>query len=498
MSYLDFEILAAMDREDEAEARARQDDAPPAKRQKGSALSVVDTDDGGLDLVLINDDGIVKTTHIFPTTVEILKCENLKAFERRNTWKLSSFGYVAWGFHAIHRIMGDTLSDDEARERWGVRFSENPHERLEVGHLDDNRLNFNIKNLEKIPESVNLLSKKTKPQKTPLNKFRGILGYNNKKVATKTVDTEAEAFFAIDVTKLRIVPADIQEYLLKHAMWRPKEYEDRYSSVEKMLSYAKMYEPRERKKPAKRESKNTYFAYRDLAEAMEALPEAHAATIKRLFAMPGVVPFDALIDAIVYYIGARCLQLVFVVNYDFYAKHMMVSKPRMTTTHTHLQMDVDGKLTYLHNKIMGREVGQSQKDGLHGGHGAGKVLDNRARVLKPLTPAENLSDKGNVLLQSAPGVVGVSWDKAHGKWYAQIKSFLKRGDKIFLGHNDDQAVAASLYVFANANKEEFKTRCGTMPDTKTRNNYVRACCVAQAMLPLAAGAQKENVIQDAL
>jgi hypothetical protein len=112
-------------------------------------------------------------------------------------------------------------------------------------------------------------------------------------------------------------------------------------------------------------------------------------------------------------------------------------------------------------------------------------------VLKPLTAAENNSDAGNVLLQSAPGLVGVSWDKANGKWRAEIKSFLRRGDGIHLGYDDDQAAAASLYAFANANKKEFKTRCATLPDAKTRNNYVRSCCVAQAMLPvpLAAGAQ---------
>jgi hypothetical protein len=493
MSYLDFEILAAMDAEDEAEARARQDDAPPAKRQKGSELSVVDTDDGGLYLILINDDGIVKTTHIFPNTVDILKRENLGAYENRNKWKLNYGGYVAWNFQPIHRILGDTLSDDEARERWTVRFAETPHDRLVVGHLDANRLNFNFENLEYIPESVNLMSKKTKPLKTTGNKFRGLAGYNNKIVSTKVVDTEAEALFLIDMTKLNIVPADMREYLLKHAMWRPKEYEERYSSVEEMLSYAKMYKKREQNKPAKRESKNTYVAYRDLAAALEALPAAHAATIKRLFAIPGIVPFDALIDAIVYYIGTRGLQLVFVVNYDFYSKHMMFSKPRMKTNQSgHLQIFLDGKLSQLHLKVMGRDVGQAQKDGLCGGHGAGKVLDNRLRVLKPLTPGENSSDAGNVLLQSAPGVVGVCWNKQKGKWKAQIDSFLQRGDTIHLGLDDNQAVAASLYAFANANKKEFKMRCATLPDAKTRNNYVRLCCAAQALLPLplATGAQK--------
>jgi|688.fasta_scaffold01415_42 hypothetical protein len=464
-------------------------DEPVAKRQKGSAFKVEDTADGGL--VLINDDGIVKTTHIFPTTVDILKRENLKSYEHRKKWKLTTGGYVAWNFQPIHRILGDTLSDDEARERWTVRFAENPHDTLVVGHLDNNPLNFNIENLEKIPQSVNLLSKKSKPLKRP-GKFWGVLGYNNKRVTTKSVDTEAEALFAIDVTKIKIVPPDVRQYLLEHAMWRPLGYEKRYSSVEKMLSYAKMYEPRERKKPAKRESKNTYFAYRDLDAAMEALPAAHAATIKQLFAMTGIVPFDAAIDAIVFYVGYFGLQLVFVINYDFYAKHMMLSKPRMKITKSgYLEIDFAGKLSFLHLKVMGRDVGQSQKDGLCGGHGAGKVLDNRARVLKPLTPGENCSDKGNVLLQSAPGVPGVSWHKALGKWEARIGSLLKRADCIFLGYDDNQAVAASWYAFANANKKEFKTICATLPDVKTRNNYVRACCGAQALLPvpLAAGAQ---------
>jgi hypothetical protein len=448
-------------------------------------LSVVDTADGGLDLVIIDDAGDIITTNISKETVLILKRENLNAFEHRKSWQLNRGGYVVWNFQLIHKILGDTLSDDEARERWGVRFAQNPHERLEVGHLDDNRLNFNITNLQKIPQSVNLASKKTNPLKTPNNKFSGKAGYNNKQVRTKVVSTEIEAFFAIDVTKLKIVPADVREYLLKHAMWKPKEYEDRYTSVEKMLAYAKAYEPRDSKKPDKRESKNNYFVYRKIADALEALPDAHSKTIKELFEIPGIVPFDAEVDAVVYYVGAKGKQIVFVIDHKFYANNMMVLKPMMCTDSSgYLLMVFDGKLTYLHLKIMGREVGQSQKDGLRGGHGAGKVLDNRSRVLKPLTAAENNSDAGNVLLQSAPGVVGVSWNKEKGKWEAKIKSFLKRGDQIYLGYDHDKAVAASWYAFANANKAAFVTRCEPLPDAKTRGKYVRACCVAQAMLPV--------------
>jgi hypothetical protein len=351
--------------------------------------------------------------------------------------------------------------------------------------LDDNRLNFNRTNLQKIPEGVNLASKKTKPTKTSSNKFKGQVVYNNKRVTTKTVDTEAEALFLIDATKLEIVPADMREYLLKYTMWRPKVYEDHYTSVEKMLAFAKKYDKRKQKKRAKRASKNSYFVYRTLDAALEALPAAHAATIKKLFEMPGIVPFDAEVDAIVYYVGAQGKQIVFVVNYDFYANNMAVLKPMMSTLPSgHLQMVFDGKMSLLHLKIMGRDVGQAQKDGLCGGHGAGKVLDNRSRVLKPLTRAENMSDSGNVLLQSAPGVVGVYWNAAKGKWQAQIQSFLKRGDYIFLGSDEDKAVAASRYTFANANKAEFKTRCETLPDAKTRGKYIRACCVAQALLPV--------------
>jgi hypothetical protein len=449
-------------------------------------LSVVDTADGGLDLVIINDAGdIIETTHILKETVLILKRVNLNAYENRKTWKLNSGGYVVFGFIPIHRIMGDLLSDDEARDRWAVRFAENPYDALVVGHLDDNPINFNLENLEKIPEIVNLASKKSQPRKTSSNKFFGEVGYNSKRVRTKTVDTEAEALFLIDATKLEIVPEDMRPYLLKHAMWRPKGYEDRYASVEKMLAFAGMYVKRNYKKPATRESKNTYTVYKDIAVALEALPDAHSKTIKDIFAVQGIVPFDAEVDAVVYYVGALGKQIVFVVNYDFYANNMAVLKPAMKTNQTgYLLMVFDGKLSFLHLKIMERNVGQSQKDGLCGGHGAGKVLDNRARVLKPLTPAENRSDAGNVLLQTAPGVVGVSWHAPNGKWLAKIQSFLTRGDQIYLGLDDDKAVAASWYAFANANKAAFKTLCETLPDAKTRNNYIRACCVAQAMLKM--------------
>ena len=452
-----------------------------------SHLSVVDTANGGLDLILINEKGdIIKTTHINADTVYLLKQKNLSAYEHRKTWKLSSNGYVAWNFLHIHSLMGETLSDDDARKLWYERFAANPYDPIVVAHLDDNRLNFNITNLAKIPQTVNLLSKKTKPVKSSSNRFFGTLTYREQKIKTKRVSTENEAMFAIDVTKLKIVPADVREYLLKHAMWRPKNYGDRYESIEKMLSYAKMYEPLVYKKQVvKRESKNTYFAYRSFAEAMEALPDAHAAKIKTVFETPGVVPFDAAIDAIVYYIGSLGREIVFVVEHDFYVNNMMVSKPSMNTLPSgHLQMTVDGKLNLLHLKIMNREIGQSQKDGMRGGHGAGKVLDNRARVLKLLTAAENVSDKGNILLQTAPGLIGVHWNKASCMWKSDIGSFLKRGHNISLGYHKEQSVAASRYAFATANKKEFKKICADMPDDKTRAKYVRACCVAQAFLPV--------------
>jgi len=443
-----------------------------------ATLVVRDTVDGGLELIVGDS-----MTKISKKTVDILKDINENAYKRRSSWKIN-LGYVTWNQVTIHRMLCDDdkrYPDVEARERWAEHFRTKPNDRLVVGHIDDNRLNFNVENLQKIPETLNLLSQTAKPKKTSSGKFYGSLTYQYELFSTKSVSTEDEAKHAMDILKLQVVPAYFRDYLLKHAMHRPEKYTDRYASVETILSHAENYKKPDRKKRAKRESRNIYLVYRSWGDAMRELPEYHAATIRALFATTGITPFDDKIDSIVHYIGAKGNEIVFVVDFDFYVHHLKDSKPRIKTISYGGYIQIESE--YLHLLVMGRKVGQSQKDGLRGGHGAGKVLDNRSRVLNLLTPSENSSDKGDVQTQSAPGLVGVSWSKRNGKWQAHISSLIGRGDQIGLGYFEDKLEAAARYAFARANKEALKKACVSMTDSKARNKYVRRCCEAKTILP---------------
>ena len=63
-----------------------------------------------------------------------------------------------------------TLSDDEAKKTWELHYVDHPDDRLVVGHLDDNRLNFNIRNLQKIPTMLNMYSNKSYPNRSKSKK----------------------------------------------------------------------------------------------------------------------------------------------------------------------------------------------------------------------------------------------------------------------------------------------------------------------------------------
>lgn len=416
------------------------------------------------------------TTNIRKRTVDLLIDKDLRVYKQMDKWNVYD-GYICWKRVRIHHIFNDLLDG----EKWNDYFSKHPKDRMVIGHLDDNKLNFNIENLQKIPQSLNLLSRKSIPCKWKSGTFGGNVGFENKVYFTKAVSTVEEAKHATDILKLWMAPEHFRDYLLLHAMHRPPAYKDRYFSVENLLLYAKEYKPRNMKTPKPRENKNQYIVWRSIEEALEHLPDIHAATVRGIFSTTGIVPFSEVNDAVVHYIGARGKELVFLVDYEFYAQHLKDARPGISVnTAGYLQMFFGGKQRMLHLAVMGREVWQTEKDGKLGGHGAGKVLDNRSRVLKPLSPAENSSDVG-FRLKSAPEAVGVCWRKRESKWYVQINSFFTLGDNIFLGYAIEKETASLYYQFAYANKEYFKYTCKDM-NAKKRNKYLRRCCALQKLL----------------
>jgi hypothetical protein len=168
------------------------------------------------------------------------------------------------------------------------------------------------------------------------------------------------------------------------------------------------------------------------------------------------------------------IQHVLLMQYLCYQKFIEPTKPRMSRNGKYLQIPLVDGLNLLHNVVMERPLGQKARDGLDGGHGYGKTLDNRKRVLTAQTPSINNSERGDYDAKSVPGVVGVV--KKNGKFAAQIGSFFVRHVTVHLGTYETAEEASAVYQFAVANKQALVEACKGL---KNRNAEVRARCVAK-------------------
>jgi len=221
-----------------------------------------------------------------------------------------------------------------------------------------------------------------------------------------------------------------------------------------------------------------YAVYRTLDEARKALPPNLMKIITTMLDTPGVPPFDETLDAVVFYTGAKAKQIVFLLENECFEKYLKPTKPKMNvTTKGYLSIMFGKKLRSLHLVVMERGIGQKERDGLEGGHGWGKTLDNRKRVLKPQTKGENLSQRGGCTDKSVPGVVGVYLRK-NGTFQAQIGSFFERADAISLGDYATVEEASAVRQFAEANKAALVEACKDLAD---RNAELRTRCIKKCI-----------------
>ncbi len=94
---------------------------------------------------------------------------------------------------------------------------------------------------------------------------------------------------------------------------------------------------------------------------------------------------------------------------------------------------------YLHREIMKPEKGM---DVDHRNH---DTLDNRKANLRICSRSSNLRNKRKTNRPCSSRYKGVSWDKQHCKWSAEI---FVRGTRFRLGRFDDQVDAATFYDVA--------------------------------------------------
>jgi len=405
--------------------------------------------------------------------------EYLHSINKLRNLKINCQGYIHSNQTPLHRLVGDKfcMTDEQVRAQYPEHFKAHPHDRIVVMHLDNDKLNFNSENLERGPQMLNLYMQMCQPRKMG-NGYAGKVTVNKKQEVTKIVKTVQEAKHATDILKMQKMLPEFRSFIFKHAMHRPVEFAEHYASIETLLARAPMYAKRVQKPQKPRESKNMYQAFRTLDAARNALTAEQWKLIDSILATPHVVPFDDDLDAVILYTGAHGKQIVLLMEYLFYTEHLEKTKPMMgTNSNGYIQINLADGLNLLHNIILDRHLHQSANDGLQGGHGWGKTLDNRKRVLSPQTVNENNSQRGRADVKSVPGVVGVTKWK-NGRFQAQIGSFFKRGDIVHLGYFETVEEASAAYQFALANKARLVEMCKDLENPKAE---LRARCLAKCL-----------------
>jgi hypothetical protein len=118
-------------------------------------------------------------------------------------------------------------------------------------------------------------------------------------------------------------------------------------------------------------------------------------------------------------------------NYDpttgtFYAKTQIKRGPK------------DWTAISMHRMVMGLESGDPRQVD----HRDRNTLDNRRSNLRVSTASENACNRGRST-RNTSGFKGVVWNKARGRWLAQIRV---NGKLIFLGRSHDINEAAAMYA----------------------------------------------------
>ena len=388
--------------------------------------------------------------------------------------KLDAYGYIRSGYTPLHLVIGDAFceTDSEVRAKYAEHFEIHLTDTTVVMHLDDDKLNFTIDNLVRGPQMLNKYMQQSQPRRQGA-KFQGVVTVGKKVEVTKTLDSVDEVKHAMDILKIQMLPEYFRQFIFEHSMHKPAYYAEHYGSVEALLARASNYVKKFQKPTKPQVSKNTYEVFRTLDEARKKLSGEQMKIITAIQDTTGVVPFDAAIDCIVLYTGSKGKQHIHLLEYACYKKHLEPTKPATSTKGKYLQVKLTNGMNLMHNVVLGRPLGQKARDGLEGGHGWGKTLDNRKRTLVPETKLANLSGRGQAGDKSVPGVVGVTRRK-NGTFEAAIRSFFDRAGKVYLGTYATVGEASAVYQFAVANKKALVALCKGM---ENRNAEVCKRCV---------------------
>ncbi|KAJ3087410.1 hypothetical protein HK100_008372 [Physocladia obscura] len=253
-----------------------------------------------------------------------------------------------------------------------------------VAHLDDNPLNINLSNLKNVPAKVNAWSRKSEGQVAQqAGGFYSAFRYEGRQVNTTKCTSIEEAMFKRDVLKVKLVPNYAKQFIFDYGLNRPAEYIHRYQSLKSLIAY-------------------THLKTIPLVESSEDVKAAIKAS---------QVPFDSNLDVIVFYKGMHGSSTQFIVEKTCYETLLRDFTQSIRLTSGYVRIGNE----QLHLMVLGRKVGEKDKDGLEGCHGPGGKSDNRKRVLRLGSSGSNTAD---IKRKSKHGYTGVSF--VLGKYWEAV------------------------------------------------------------------------------
>lgn len=106
----------------------------------------------------------------------------------------------------------------------------------------------------------------------------------------------------------------------------------------------------------------------------------------------------------------------------------------------HVRIDGRKKIVLMHRLILGLDFGDKRR----GDHKNMNSLDNRRSNLRIATHQQNLYNR-RMMNRNTSGYKGVTWDKQHNRWCAQIVVQRRR---VWLGRFDTAEAAYAAYCEA--------------------------------------------------
>ena len=205
-----------------------------------------------------------------------------------------------------------------------------------------------------------------------------------------------------------MVPHYAKEIVFKYGLNRPEQFSKFYESLETLLNCAPLNLDYRIDRPSSKKAvpKNTLEEV-SLIEASGVF----CATLESSDAL-----FDDSIDMILRYTGEFGKMIEFIVERSCYNLFIKTYQGHFRMKEKYVIMGNQG----IHLRVLGRQIGDYEIDGLQGCHGLGGTLDNRMRTLVLASASTNRSHILAIGRKYSSEFKGISWHRVAKKWQSYI------------------------------------------------------------------------------